>query len=158
MGGRGGKVFIVTNLNDDGDGSFRKAAIANEPRIIVFAISGTIHLTSSISIKSNATIAGHSAPGDGICIADKSIQLGGDNIILRYIRFRLGDKWQRQAGMVDPVRGEHGSLRTRCGGYGVIWKRYGWFAVVRYARAATASGRRLHGLRTCERNRYESRR
>src|SRR5687768_11455892 len=66
-GGRGGKVYIVSNLNDDGDGSFRKAATANEPRIIVFAVSGTIHLTRSISIKGNATIAGHTAPGDGIC-------------------------------------------------------------------------------------------
>jgi hypothetical protein len=105
-GGRGGKVLIVTNLNDDGDGSFRKAAVANGPRIIVFAVSGTIHLNSSISIKANATIAGQTAPGDGICIADKSVQLGGDNIILRYIRFRLGDKWQRQAGQVDGSGGE----------------------------------------------------
>jgi pectate lyase len=100
-GGRGGKVLIVTNLNDNGEGSFRKAATANEPRIIVFAISGTIHLNSSVIIKANATIAGQSAPGDGICIADKTVGLGGDNIIIRYIRFRLGDKWQRQAGRVD---------------------------------------------------------
>src|SRR6188508_1852909 len=105
-GGRGGKIFIVTNLNDDGEGSFRKAATANGPRVIVFAVSGTIHLNSTISIKANATIAGQTAPGDGICIADKSVQLGGDNIILRYIRFRLGDKWQRQAGMVDGSGGE----------------------------------------------------
>jgi pectate lyase len=100
-GGRGGKVLIVTNLNDDGEGSFRKAATANGPRIIVFAVSGTIHLNSTVSIKANATIAGQTAPGDGICIADKSVQLGGDNIILRYIRVRLGDKLQRQAGQVD---------------------------------------------------------
>ena len=105
-GGRGGKVLIVTNLNDDGEGSFRKAATANGPRIIVFAVSGTIHLNSSISIKSNATIAGQTAPGDGICIADKSVGLGGDNIIIRYMRFRLGDKWQRQAGQVDGSGGE----------------------------------------------------
>ena len=105
-GGRGGKVIIVTNLNDDGEGSFRKAATANGPRIIVFAVSGTIHLNTSVSIKANATIAGHTAPGDGICLADKSVQLGGDNIILRYLRFRLGDKWQRQAGMVDGSGGE----------------------------------------------------
>ena len=99
-GGRGGKIYIVTNLDDDGDGSFRKAATANGPRIIVFAVSGTIHLNSSVTIKANATIAGQTAPGDGICIADKSVGLGGDNIIIRYIRFRLGDKWQRQAGQV----------------------------------------------------------
>lgn len=105
-GGRGGKVITVTNLNDDGEGSFRKAATSNEPRIIVFAVSGTIHLNSSVSIKGNATIAGQTAPGDGICIADKSVQLGGDNIIVRYMRFRLGDKWQRQAGMVDGSGGE----------------------------------------------------
>src|SRR5690349_12577846 len=84
-GGRGGKVLIVTNLNDDGEGSFRKAATANGPRTIVFAISGTIHLNSSVSIKANATIAGQTAPGDGICFADKSVQLGGDNIIVRYL-------------------------------------------------------------------------
>lgn len=100
-GGRGGKVLIVTNLNDDGEGSFRKAATANGKRVIVFAVSGTIHLNSSLTIKANATIAGQTAPGDGICIADKSVGLGGDNIIVRYIRFRLGDKWQRQAGQVD---------------------------------------------------------
>ena len=105
-GGRGGKVFIVTNLDDDGVGSFRKAATANGPRVIVFAVSGTIHLNSSVSIKANATIAGQTAPGDGICIADKSVQLGGDNIIVRYIRFRLGDKFQRQAGQVDGSGGE----------------------------------------------------
>lgn len=105
-GGRGGKILIVSNLDDDGEGSFRKAATANGPRIIVFAVSGTIHLNSSVSIKANATIAGQTAPGDGICIADKSVGLGGDNIIIRYMRFRLGDKWQRQAGQVDGSGGE----------------------------------------------------
>ena len=105
-GGRGGKVLIVTNLNDDGEGSFRKAATANGPRIIVFAVSGTIHINSPITIKANATVAGQTAPGDGICIADRSVQLGGDNIIVRYIRFRLGDKFQRQAGQVDGSGGE----------------------------------------------------
>jgi hypothetical protein len=99
-GGRGGKVFIVSNLNDKGPGSFREAVQAKEKRIIVFAVSGTIHLESKISIKGNATIAGQTAPGDGICMADQSVLLGGDNIIIRYMRFRLGDKYQR-GGMVD---------------------------------------------------------
>jgi pectate lyase len=99
-GGRGGKVLIVTNLNDNGSGSFRAAAEANYPRIIVFAISGTIHLQQKINIKSNVTIAGQSAPGDGICFADKSVVIAGDNIIVRFLRFRLGDKFQK-GGMVD---------------------------------------------------------
>ena len=104
-GGRGGKVFIVSNLNDDGVGSFRKAAEANGKRIIVFAVSGTIHLKSKLTIKGNATIAGQTAPGDGICIADQPVGLGGDNIIVRYMRFRMGDRYQR-GGMVDGNGGD----------------------------------------------------
>ncbi len=99
-GGRGGKVMIVTNLNDNGEGSFRKAVTAKEPRIVVFAVSGTIHLLSPVSIKSDVTIAGQTAPGDGICIADHPVGLGGNNIIVRYLRFRMGDRYQNK-GMVD---------------------------------------------------------
>jgi hypothetical protein len=104
-GGRNGTVLIVSNLNNDGEGSFRKAAEAKFPRTIVFVVSGTIHLESSVMIRSNVTIAGQTSPG-GICLADKSVQLGGDNIILRYMRFRMGDKYQRLAGMVDGSGGE----------------------------------------------------
>jgi len=104
-GGRGGKVFVVTNLNDDGQGSFRNAATAKGPRIVVFAISGTIHLASPLSIKSDITIAGQTAPGDGVCLADFPVTLGGDNIIVRYLRFRMGDKNQR-GGMVNGNGGD----------------------------------------------------
>lgn len=99
-GGRGGKIFIVSNLNDAGSGSFREAATAKMPRIIVFAVSGTVHLETKLTIAANVTIAGQSAPGDGICLADQPVSLGGDNIIVRYLRFRMGDKYQR-GGMVD---------------------------------------------------------
>jgi pectate lyase len=99
-GGRGGKVIVVDNLNDDGEGSLRKAVNAKYPRIVVFAVSGTIHLESPLSIKADITIAGQSAAGDGICIADQPVKLAGDNIIIRFLRFRMGDKYQR-GGMVD---------------------------------------------------------
>jgi len=99
-GGREGKIFIVNNLNDKGPGSFREAVEAKGNRIVVFSVSGTIHLESKISIKADVTIAGQTAPGDGICIADQSVGLGGNNIIVRYLRFRMGDKYQN-GGMVD---------------------------------------------------------
>jgi pectate lyase len=99
-GGRGGKVFIVSNLNDKGPGSFRDAVEAKEKRIVVFAVAGTIHLESKLNIRGDCTIAGQTAPGDGICIADYPVSLSGDNIIVRYLRFRMGDKYQK-GGMVD---------------------------------------------------------
>jgi pectate lyase len=99
-GGRGGKTYIVTNLEDDGEGSFRNAVSAKGPKVIVFAVSGTIHLNSPLNIQGDATIAGQTAPGDGICIADHPVKLNGNNIIVRYLRFRMGDKNQNK-GMVD---------------------------------------------------------
>ncbi len=104
-GGREGKIFIVSNLNDKGPGSFREAAEAREKRIIVFAVSGTIHLETKLNIRSDVTIAGQTAPGDGICLADNSVILNGDNIIVRYMRFRMGDKYQK-GGMVDGNGGD----------------------------------------------------
>jgi len=99
-GGRGGSVYLVTNLDDEGEGSLRKAASSAKPLIIVFRVSGTIHLKSRLNIKANKTIAGQTAPGGGICLADQPVVLAGDNIILRFLRIRMGDRYQNN-GMKD---------------------------------------------------------
>ncbi len=92
IGGRGGKVLAVTNLNDNGPGSFRAACEAEGPRIVVFRVSGTIPLKSELRIKNPyITIAGQTAPGDGICIAHHMVRLEADHAIVRYLRFRPGD-------------------------------------------------------------------
>jgi pectate lyase len=91
-GGRGGKVIEVTNLNDDGPGSFRAAVMNKDPRTVVFRVSGTIELKSKLIITSPyLTIAGQTAPGDGICLKNYPLDITNTHdILVRYLRIRPG--------------------------------------------------------------------
>ncbi|MFD2163826.1 polysaccharide lyase family 1 protein [Paradesertivirga mongoliensis] len=92
FGGRGGKVYVVTNLNDSGKGSFREACEQGGARIVVFNVAGIIRLNSPVIIRAPyITIAGQSAPGDGICIAGESVWINTHDVVIRYIRFRRGE-------------------------------------------------------------------
>lgn len=91
-GGRDGTVYHVTNLNDDGAGSFRDA-VSQGNRIVVFDVGGIINIKTAVSIKSNITIAGQTAPGEGIAIHGGKLSTGKqNNIIIRYLRIRPGEK------------------------------------------------------------------
>ena len=91
FGGRGGKVIVVNNLNDSGPGSFREACEQGGPRIVVFNVAGVIRLKAALSIRAPyITIAGNTAPGDGICIAGNTVELNTHDIIVRHMRFRRG--------------------------------------------------------------------
>ncbi|HRI87243.1 MAG TPA: pectate lyase [Candidatus Hydrogenedentes bacterium] len=97
LGGRGGRVMEVTNLNDSGPGSLRAACEAEGPRTVVFRVSGTIALQDEIEVKNPfITIAGQTAPGDGICIKDYQFSFETQHFICRYLRFRPGDESRKE--------------------------------------------------------------
>ena len=98
-GGRGGNVYKVTKLTDDGSrGTLRWALQQKGARTIVFDVAGTIHLTEKLMTGAdNLTIAGQTSPG-GICIADYPFVINSNNVIIRFLRFRPGDVWRCEWG------------------------------------------------------------
>ena len=92
FGGRGGKVLTVTNLDDDGPGSFRWACDQGGARIVVFNVSGIIRLKTPLIIRAPyITIAGQTAPGQGVCITGETVLVDTHDVIVRHMRFRRGE-------------------------------------------------------------------
>jgi pectate lyase len=114
-GGRGGQVLIVTNLDDSGPGSLRAACLAKGPRIIVFRVAGTIALKSPITVtEPYLTLAGQSAAGDGICLRDATFGVATHDVIIRYLRCRLGDVAGREADSLDVLQGSSNVILDHC--------------------------------------------
>jgi len=114
VGGRGGTVYEVTNLDDSGPNSLRAAVDASGSRIVVFRVSGTIALGSRLIVDDPyITIAGQTAPGGGICLRNYAFQIKADHVIVRYMRFRAGYNEAINEDGVSVDRGRNLRLRRR---------------------------------------------
>jgi hypothetical protein len=106
VGGRGGAVIYVTSLDDAGPGTLRAAVETSGPRTVVFAVSGTIELQRELIIRQdNLTIAGQTAPGDGICLRGFPLIVSANEVIIRFIRVRPGDELRREFDSISLEEG-----------------------------------------------------
>ena len=114
-GGRGGRVIFVTNLDDAGPGSFRAACDAEGPRIVIFRVSGLITLAQPIVIRNPfITVAGQTAPGDGICVRNYTFIIATHDVVVRYLRSRLGDLSGQEADSITLASGAQNVILDHC--------------------------------------------
>ncbi len=101
-GGRGGQVIAVTSLADSGPGTLRDALETAGKRVIVFQVSGVIYLKSNLAVKNgDVTVAGQTAPGDGITLANYGMSITAENVIVRYLSIRPGDQTGDELDGID---------------------------------------------------------
>lgn len=114
-GGRGGRIIAVSNLNDSGPGSFREAVTAKGPRVVVFRTGGLITLRTPLEIDEPfLTIAGQTAPGDGICVRGRVVSVRTHDVVVRYLRFRLGDLQRAEEDSLDIAGDAHDVIVDHC--------------------------------------------
>ncbi|MDB6073284.1 MAG: pectate lyase, partial [Verrucomicrobiaceae bacterium] len=120
VGGRGGKILFVTNLKDSGFGSLRAAVEARGRRTVVFRVAGTIWLKSALRVRNPyLTLAGQSAPGEGITVAGNEFHIQASEVIVRYMRFRLGDRVRADIDAVTVSSGKNIILDHLSASWGV---------------------------------------
>lgn len=122
-GGRGGRVLVVSSLNDDGsEGTLRWAVEQEGPRIVVFSTGGLIELGSDLWIRNpDITLAGQTAPEPGICIKGYTTHVAADNVIIRYMRFRMGGEHKSGTEDGDVLTGKYGRSRIMIDHCSISW-------------------------------------